>query len=333
MHIHIHNVEDNIEELHAFCQEMIAASYYPAYSREAVAMFRQYHSPERMEEDCSAGHIWSARDELGRLAGTVTVAGGELGRMFVRPDLRGRGVGAQLMRVALDYAAKTGMRRLTAWSVPFSRGFYEKFGLRMLNADTLDFNYSREVPVPYIEMAAWPLEGAPEIAILRAGADDIGEMLAGQRVAFEEQCRIYDDWDIPPMTERPEDVQKFMAAGGIALKAVMGGRIIGAVRGMVAGDECEIGRLYVLPEFQGLGAARMLVANIEETAIGVRLFSLFTGERSEKNIALYQKQGYALTGRRAPAKAPGSEGCYDLVWLEKPNPWPEIESCARRFPG
>ncbi len=324
-------MENNIEELHAFCQEMIAASYSPAYSREAVAMFRVFHSLEQMEADRSTGRIWVARDEAGRLAGTVTVTGGELGRMFVRPDLRGRCVGAELMRAALEHAANAGVRRLIAWSVPFSRGFYERFGFRMLNADTMDFNYSREVPVPYIEMAAWPLEGAPEIAILKAGAEDIGEMLAGQHIAFEEQCRIYDDWDIPPMTERPEDVRKFMAEGGIALKAVLGGSIVGAVRGKAAGDVCEVGRLYVLPECQGLGAARMLVAALEETVKDVRLFSIFTGERSKKNIALYQKQGYALTGRRAPAKAPGSEGRYDLVWLEKPNPWPEIESCARRF--
>jgi GNAT superfamily N-acetyltransferase len=331
MHIHIHKVEDNIEELHSFCHGMIAASYYPAYSREAMAMFRDYHSLEQMQSDAAAGRVWAAREE-GRIVGTVTVAGGELGRMFVLPECRGRGVGSELIRGALAYAWETGLPKLTAWSVPFSRGFYEKFGFRMVNADTLDFNYTRDIPVPYIEMAARP-ESAPGIAIERAAPGDIADMLAGQRLAFEEQCRIYGDWDIPPMKERPEDVEEFMRAGGVVLKAVCQGRVIGAVRGKASGGVGDVGRLYVLPDWQGRGAARMLVASVEEAMRDVRSFSIFTGERSEKNIALYQKQGYSLTGRRSPARAPGSDGQYDLVWLEKPNPWPEIEGCARRFHG
>lgn len=330
MHIDIHNKEDDIEELFAFCHRMIEASYFPAYCREAIAMFHAYHGREQMLSDAASGRVWCAREDGGRLAGTVTVAGGELGRMFVSPDMRGRGLGRELIEMALSYAGETGLNRLTAWSVPFSKGFYERFGFVMLNADTLNFEGNRIVPVPYIEMLKWP-GGSPGIIITEAGVQDAGELIDGQKEAFVEQCSLYDDWRIPPMTEKPEDVAGFISNGGTVLKAVSQGRIIGAVRGKVEEGVCHVGRLYVLPEWQGRGAARRLIAALEEKISDCFVFSIFTGERSEKNIALYMKQGYTLTGRRAPAKAPGSVGNYDLVWLEKPNPWPEITSCARRF--
>jgi GNAT superfamily N-acetyltransferase len=165
----------------------------------------------------------------------------------------------------------------------------------------------------------------------RAGAGDTGELLASQKLAFEEQCRLYDDWLIPPMLEQPEDVAGFVASGGVVLKAVAGGRIIGAVRGKLDTGICHVGRLWVHPDWQGRGAGRRLVAALEEELRQCRAYSIFTGERSEKNLALYTRQGYAPTGRRAQAKAPGAPGNYDLVWLEKPNPWPDILECAGRY--
>lgn len=308
---------------------MIRQSYFPAYGREVMGLFLRYHNRESVMADAETGRIWTAW-ENGRLVGTVTVANGELSRMFVSPDMRGRGVGAELASEALQYARDSGVRKLTAWSVPFSRGFYEKLGFRVLNADVWNFNNTREPAVPYLEMALWP-QGAPEIAIVHAETRDTTEMLAGQRLAFGEQCRLYDDWGIPPMAEKPEDVERCVGSGGIVLKAVSGGRIIGGVRGNIDTGICHVGRLWVLPEWQGFSAGRMLTAALEEIYGECRVFSIFTGERSERNLALYRRQGYAETGRRAPAKAPGAAGNYDLVWLQKPNPWPLILECARRF--
>lgn len=329
MHIHIHNNRDSIDALLAFCREMIEASYHPAYSREVVESFLEYHSAEAIARDLSEGRIWLA-EEHGRLVGAVTVAAGELSRMFVSPSMRGRGVGRALAAEALRWTRETGLDKLTAWSVPFSRAFYEKLGFAMVDADTLNFAGTREPPVPYIEMALWP-QGAPDISILPAVYGDAEELLAGQREAFEEQCRIYGDPDIPPMHETAREFSEFLRGGGVALKAVAGGRIAGSVRGKELDGICHVGRLFVTPQWQGRSAARRLMAALEESFPGCGAFELFTGEHSCKNLALYAKQGYAPTGRRAPAKAPGSGENYDLVWLRKPNPWPEIIKCARRF--
>jgi GNAT superfamily N-acetyltransferase len=329
MHIHIHNKQDGIDGLLAFCRDMMEASYCPAYSREVLAFFLEYHNAASIARDLADGRIWLAQ-EHGRPVGTVTVAAGELSRMFVEPSMRGRGVGRALAAEALGWARETGLGKLTAWSVPFSRGFYEKLGFVAVNADTLNFTGTREPPVPYIEMALWP-QGAPEAAISPAGAPDAEELLAAQREAFAEQCRIYDDWDIPPMKETAREFSEFLWGGGVALKAEIGGRIVGSARGKELDGTCHVGRLFVTPEWQGRSVARRLLAALEEAFPGCASFELYTGERSEKNLALYARQGYAPTGRRAPAKKPGSAGNYDLIWLQKPNPWPEIIECARRY--
>jgi GNAT superfamily N-acetyltransferase len=330
MDIRIYSPKGGADGLAAFCREMIEAYYSPAYGRKAVEMFLGIHSAAAIRQDSEAGRIWCVFNAGGGIAGTVTLADGELSRMFIAPALRGQGAGRLLAAKALAWAAEAGIRKLTAWSVPFSRGFYEKIGFSMMNADTMNFLGTREPPVPYIEMAL--RLGEPHAAaILPAAHGDAEELLAGQRAAFTEQCEIYDDWRIPPMTETPGQVVEFMLSGGTVLKAVEGGRIIGSVRGKVIDGFCDVGRLFVLPERQGKSVARRLMAALEETVRQCRAFSLYTGERSEKNLALYARQGYSPTGRRAPANKSGGGGDYDLVWLEKPNPWPEIKSCARRF--
>jgi GNAT superfamily N-acetyltransferase len=328
MHIYVYNHDNPVDELLAFCREMMRLSYFPAYGPEVGELFLQYHSADNILKDAKAGRIWCAR-EGDKLVGTATVAQGELSRMFVSPAMQGKGVGRLLMHEALSWAQETGVKKLTAWSVPFSRGFYAKFGFYTVNADMFNFMGIREPPVPYIEMALRP-DCVDEITIEEACEADAEELLAGQQAAFREQCEIYGDWDIPPMHETAEGLSRFMRSGGIVLKAVASGRIIGSVRGKGNIGICEVGRLYVLPQWQGLSAARRLMATLEEKMAECRTFELYTGERSEKNLKLYEKQGYALTGRRAPAHPQGGVGNYDLVWLEKPNSWPAIIECARR---
>lgn len=325
MHIYIYNANDSVDELLAFVQDMMRASYFPAYGPEVGELFLQYHNAENIAKDATSGRIWCAR-EGDRLVGTVTVATDELTRMFVSPELQGRGVGRLLMDGALSWAKDSGVKKLTAWSVPFSRGFYEKFGFYMVNADMFNFVGTREPPVPYIEMALRPGR-ADEIRIEEASEADAEELLAGQKLAFREQCELYGDWEIPPMYETAEEFSEFLRSGGTVLKAVASGRIIGSVRGKGNNGICEAGRLFVLPGWQGMSAARKLISSLEERMADSRSFELFTGERSEKNLRLYEKQGYAPTGKRAPAKPRGG---YDLVWLAKPNPWSAIHECARR---
>ncbi len=82
------------------------------------------------------GFFWATEDEAGRVAGCVAVdfpgpGAAELHRLYVRPDRRGRGLGAGLVRLAESVARGSGAQRLVFWSdTRFTRahGLYERLG-------------------------------------------------------------------------------------------------------------------------------------------------------------------------------------------------------------
>jgi GNAT superfamily N-acetyltransferase len=57
-------------------------------------------------------------------------------------------------------------------------------------------------------------------------------------------------------------------------------------------ETCFIGRLIVHPDFQNQGIGTRLLNEIEQTFSQAKRFELFTGNKSERNLYLYQKQGY-----------------------------------------
>ena len=67
------------------------------------------------------GAFWVAEDGRGRIGACVAVsfrgdAAAELHRLYVRPDLRRRGLGERLIRLAEDHARAKGARRMLFWS-------------------------------------------------------------------------------------------------------------------------------------------------------------------------------------------------------------------------
>jgi ribosomal protein S18 acetylase RimI-like enzyme len=78
------------------------------------------------------------------------------------------------------------------------------------------------------------------------------------------------------------------------LKAVLDGRIIGSVRAYSKEGTCYIGRLVVHPDFQNQGIGTRLMNDIETIFYGCKRFELFTGDKSERNLRLYQKLGYGI---------------------------------------
>ncbi|MBR3311660.1 MAG: GNAT family N-acetyltransferase [Solobacterium sp.] len=70
--------------------------YYPA---GAVRFFSEHHSDEKILNDILAGKVYLLETE-GGTAGTVTISGNEINRLFVLPGYQGRGYGSQLMDFA-----------------------------------------------------------------------------------------------------------------------------------------------------------------------------------------------------------------------------------------
>lgn len=97
--------------------------------------------------------------------------------------------------------------------------------------------------------------------------------------------------------------------------ARLGDEVVGAVRGFTDPDGTGlIGKLCVHPRLQGHGlGARLLLAaeSALTTERSATRFRLHSGHRSESNLRLYRKAGYAQVGA-----VTGADGVR-LIMLEK----------------
>ena len=148
------------------------------------------------------------------------------------------------------------------------------------------------------------------LEISRADIDDAEAILALQKLAYQSEARLYQNWSIPPLTQALEDVRGEFQTKTF-LKAVCDRVIIGSVRAACDRRTCEIGRLIVHPDHQRKSVGSRLMQAIEAFFPDVELFKLFTGERSDGNLRLYARLGYRVT--RFEALSPS----LTIVHLEK----------------
>ncbi|WP_353812356.1 GNAT family N-acetyltransferase [Mesorhizobium sp.] len=93
------------------------------------------------------------------------------------------------------------------------------------------------------------------------------------------------------MTQSLVELRRELIGPGLAVRA--DSRLIGAVRWRLDGSMAHIGRLTVAPDWQGRGIGTRLL-RAAEAASGASFFELFTGHRSERNIRLYEREGYVF---------------------------------------
>jgi ribosomal protein S18 acetylase RimI-like enzyme len=148
------------------------------------------------------------------------------------------------------------------------------------------------------------------IEIVEATVGDIPEILALQKLAFRSEAELYRDYSLPPLLQDESSLRKELETG-VILKAITGSRIVGSVRACQRQECCHIGKLIVSPESQGHGLGARLMAAIERIYSRADSFKLSTGEKSHKNIHLYEKLGYRIVGREPVTKS------LTLVKMEK----------------
>ena len=128
--------------------------------------------------------------------------------------------------------------------------------------------------------------------IILANIEDAEQILTLQKLAYQREAEIYQDFSIPPLTQTIEKIKEEFE-NQIFLKATDGKKIIGSVRAYSENDSCFIGRLIVHPEWQGKGIGTMLMENIETCFENIQRYELFTGIKSVRNIQLYNRLGYS----------------------------------------
>jgi ribosomal protein S18 acetylase RimI-like enzyme len=130
------------------------------------------------------------------------------------------------------------------------------------------------------------------VNIVQATVADAEAILRLQKLAYQSEARIYNDCNIPPLTQSDAEIEAEFA-DHVFLKATTDGLIIiGSVRACEQGGTCSIGRLIVHPDHQGRGIGSALMREIESRFAHARRFELFTGHKSERNIRLYRNLGY-----------------------------------------
>lgn len=90
------------------------------------------------------------------------------------------------------------------------------------------------------------LERGPAMAyeIMRAAPEDAEELLKIQKLAYQSQAELYNNFDIQPLRETSSEIAE-QSSTHIFLKAISQGKIVGTIRAVEENGTCHIGRLAV----------------------------------------------------------------------------------------
>lgn len=146
--------------------------------------------------------------------------------------------------------------------------------------------------------------------IIRAGKEDLSEILSLQYEAYRSEAVLLNNKNIPPLQQTLADLQTEYAKN-IFLKAIDDkGAIIGSVRCFSEGETVYIGKLMVKPTCQRKGIGTNLLLEVEKLCPNKR-YELFTSNKSLKNISLYERLGYKIFAEK------NLSDDLTLVYLEK----------------
>lgn len=139
-----------------------------------------------------------------------------------------------------------------------------------------------------------------DVAIRPVEPADAGELYVLQRACWVQEMHDNPGVRIPALHETYDELRDWIARDTV-LVARSAGRLVGAVRASLHGEEWDIGRLMVAPDLAGRGLGRTLLARIEALAPGsATAYALFTGAGSTRNQRMYKKAGYRLHGEIEP---------------------------------
>jgi lactoylglutathione lyase len=150
-----------------------------------------------------------------------------------------------------------------------------------------------------------------DFIISTAALEDLENILYLQKCCYLSEAETINEYNIQPLKQTLNEIRKEFEQQ-VILKLEYKNKIIGSVRAYEKDTSCYIGKLIVDSEFQNMGLGRKLLLAIEEQFSKVKRYELFTGQKSEKNLYLYNKIGYKAF------KSVEFDG-HGMVFLEKKN--------------
>ena len=121
---------------------------------------------------------------------------------------------------------------------------------------------------------------------------DLPEILRVQKAAFFPIAALLHKDTLPPLNYTLSDTEADYAKQ-LILKYTLDGRIAGSVRAYLdAQNICRIGKLVVLPAYQGRGIGKALMHTIHDHFSSCAAFELFTSKNIAYIVDFYQRLGY-----------------------------------------
>jgi ribosomal protein S18 acetylase RimI-like enzyme len=225
---------------------------------------------------------------------------------FIHPDFARRGLGTRLLDACERDAVAHGFTRLELMATLPGVRLYEARGFR--GTEYVDWPLRDGLTIRFLPMSK-PAPPSP-YQIERARPEDAAEILALQKLAYQSEARLYDDWNLPPLKQSESSLRGEIETTCV-LKALEGSRLVGSVRARDEEGVCHVGRLIVTPELQGQGIGTRLMRSVESAFPAAPRFELFTGHRSAGNLRLYERLGYRRSVERVLSPA------VTLVFMEK----------------
>ena len=144
-------------------------------------------------------------------------------------------------------------------------------------------------------------------------SDELGAVLALQKLAFHSEAVLYNDFSLPPLLQTEKQLLEEFHNGKTFLKHMSGDDTIGSIRAALdKNNYCHIGRLVVHPEYQQLGIGTALMQAIEAAFPACKEYRIFTGHKSLHVIHLYKKLGYSIFDKQ-------DAGSHIIVYMQKTN--------------
>jgi len=144
-----------------------------------------------------------------------------------------------------------------------------------------------------------------------ATGEDLELILRLQKRAFSGQALIYNDFNLPSLTQTLDDLNQEFTSKTI-YKVATDGNIIASIRCFIADRILHIEKLIVDPDLQNRGIGTQIMRALEKRyATAVDRYALSTGHKSARNLHLYKKLGYKEV-RQEPLNA----NC-NLIVMEK----------------
>jgi GNAT superfamily N-acetyltransferase len=137
----IRNADENdFEAVKEITQKTIREIYPKYYPEGAVKYFSEHHSDENIMRDINAGTVYVLEDEDGNYAGTVTVSGNEIDRLFVLPEYQHLGYGKALLDLAEETIAENYDNVVVDASLP-AKKIYLSRGYKEIGYDVIETGY------------------------------------------------------------------------------------------------------------------------------------------------------------------------------------------------